>query len=81
MTADQKLDLLLGDVAEIKYDNKQFKEEITKGQDEIRNLKIDVNNSIEFSSNQIKEFNQNVQANKIVLNKHVSTILSPKISG
>lgn len=63
LTADQKLDLLLSDMAEIKSDNKQFKAEINELTSEFKQFKSDISSSIELCFGKIEDCNNIVSDN------------------
>lgn len=68
LTIDQKLDLLLSEMSEIKNDNKQFKNDILEIKDDLKQLKTDVNESIDLCYTKIKDCETNLQVNSTKIN-------------
>lgn len=63
MSIDQKLDLLLSEISDIKNYNKQFKDDILGIKDDLKQLKADVNESIDLCFNKIKDCEVKLQNN------------------
>lgn len=63
MSIDQKLDLLLSEVADIKNDNKQLKEDLLEVKEDLKQLKLDVNESIDLCFNKLKDCEEKLNSN------------------
>lgn len=63
MTIDQKLDLLLKDIADIKNNDEQFREDILEIKNDLKQLKIDVNESIDMCFKKIEDCDTALQKN------------------
>lgn len=63
LTMDQKLDLLLSEVSDIKKDNKTFRDDIKELKDELQELKQDINQSIDGCFKDIKNCESAVNKN------------------
>lgn len=74
LTIDQKLDLLLSEVADIKTDNKQFREDIIEIRNDIKQFKKEVNESIELCFNKIEDCESTLEKNKTKINKNEDVI-------
>lgn len=74
MSVDQKLDLLLSEISEIKTDNKQFKLDIAEFKEDMKELKKDLNESVEMCFNEIKDCVVSVKINKDKINEHEEVI-------
>jgi hypothetical protein len=74
LTADQKLDLLLNDMAEIKNNNIKFSSDIAEIKQDIKDFKSDVDKSIEFCSAQISDCLAALEDHKNKLAKCENTI-------
>lgn len=70
LSIDQKLDLLLNDVAEIKNTNTEFKEDINAIKEEFKQFKIDINESIEMCYGKIKDCEESTKKNRGDIEKH-----------
>lgn len=83
LTIDQKLDLLLSEVADIKSDNKQFREEILEIKDDIKQFKKEVNESIELCFNKIEDCESALKKSNVATNKNeeaVQSVMAENIS-
>lgn len=70
LTIDQKLDLLLNDVTEIKTSNIELKENINEIKEEFKQFKIDINESIEMCYGRIKDCEESTKKNRDDIEKH-----------
>lgn len=74
MTVDQKLDLLLADIADIKNDNRKFSDDILGIKQDIKDLKTDVNESINFCSEEINNCKKKIDEQEQKLLQYENTI-------
>lgn len=74
MTVDQKLDLLLSELADIKSDNREFRNDMAEIKQEIKEFKCDVNKALEFCNEQITSCVSELKECKDKLQRCESTI-------
>lgn len=70
LSMDQKLDLLLNDVAEIKSANAEFKEDINEIKEQFKQFKIEINESIEVCYDRIKDCEDGTKGNRRDIGRH-----------
>lgn len=67
LTVDQKLDLLLNDVADIKRSNNQFKEDFSQIKEQFKIFKEEINSSIDMCFNTLSDHKVIIDQNKVIM--------------
>lgn len=67
LSIDDKLNLLINDVGEIKADNKHFRDEIADIKKDLKTLKKDINKSLDMCFSDIEECKTNISQNTSAL--------------
>lgn len=83
MTIDQKLDLLLADIADVKRDNSEFRNSIAEIKQDINEFKSDINKSLEFCNEQVVGCVRELKEHKVKLAQYeldIEQLKSEKLS-
>lgn len=79
MTSDQKLDMILKEIAEIKTHNNKFSSDISEMKESINQFKKDISETVDMCFLKLEDTNQEVKTNKVSIidhEKHIELLSS-----